>query len=335
MDYHIKEFENELTKDVFTQLIPLFDYDEKRLEMVCETHYLSASEEDIMIAGKRFNADDNRRYLLVIMFIRRIVKAILDLLPSEIEDKRVKKEVDDIRKEYSEIYSVFDKLSCGLKEDLKDGIELDIPDYSFFMGACLVLPFWFVVYLHIYDYFYGSGKNKNDSEELLNTIKQMSAMLSLCGQGINNMSKQIKNNQKETNDNQKELKKLIINRNKVDEEKTGTLSVEQCVVLIYKVKQKYYNEMLRDCLDAGIPPETLKKVSERTIRRYVEFWDQYLNGNKKQGRKPPRTDYSRNMSMEEYTKLINDVECDKYYKWRAKNKIVLLTQKKTRRFNDR
>lgn len=36
---------------------------------------------------------------------------------------------------------------------------------------------------------------------------------------------------------------------------------------------------------------------------------------------PPRQDYSRKMSREDYAELIKDVEFDKYNRWRAKNKI--------------
>lgn len=125
-----------------------------------------------------------------------------------------------------------------------------------------------------------------------------------------------------------EIKKLIINRNEIDEEKTGILSIAQCVILIERIKTHYVEKRKKDCEDAGIPTETVKEVKERSIRRYVEYWDQTLKGNKKQGRELPRKDYSRNMSMEDYSKLFNDIELDEYNKWRARNKIYELTRKK-------
>lgn len=127
--------------------------------------------------------------------------------------------------------------------------------------------------------------------------------------------------QNEIKDSQEKLKELIINRNEIDAEKTGTLSIEQCVLIVGQIKRHYVDLKKRDCRSIGIPPETVGKVNEKTIRRYVEYWDQYLKGNKKQGRKPPRKDYSRNMSKEDYARLINDVELDKYNKWRARNRI--------------
>ena len=127
--------------------------------------------------------------------------------------------------------------------------------------------------------------------------------------------------QNEIKDSQEKLKELIINRNEIDAEKTGTLSIEQCVLIVGQIKRHYVDLKKRDCRSIGIPPETVGKVNEKTIRRYVEYWDQYLKGNKKQGRKPPRKDYSRNMSKEDYGRLINDVELDKYNKWRARNRI--------------
>lgn len=127
---------------------------------------------------------------------------------------------------------------------------------------------------------------------------------------------------------QSKLEKLMINRNEIDAEKTGTLSVEQCVFLIGKIKRHYINLRRDDYRSMGFPPETIKMVDKKTIKRYVEFWDQYLKGNIKQGRKPPGKDYSRNMTMEDYSKLINAVELDKYNKWRAKNGIVALHGKR-------
>lgn len=132
---------------------------------------------------------------------------------------------------------------------------------------------------------------------------------------------QTNKNQEEIKADQKELKKLMINRNEIDEEKIGTLSIEQCIVLIRMVQKHYYDLRKDDCEKVGLPSDTVKVPTEKTIRRYVEFWDLYLKGDKKRGRKPPRNDYSRNMSMEDYSKLIKAVELDKYDKWRARNKI--------------
>ena len=146
---------------------------------------------------------------------------------------------------------------------------------------------------------------------------------------------QMNNSQKEIKDNQKKMTRLIINRNEIDEEKTGILSVDQCIILIGKIQQHYVDLRIADCRSVGLPPETVSKVNERTIKRYVEYWDQYLKGDKKRGRKPPRKEYSRNMSMEEYSKLFNAIEYDKYIKWRAKNRIVALSAKSPNQYGSK
>ena len=87
-------------------------------------------------------------------------------------------------------------------------------------------------------------------------------------------------------------------------------------------------------MSVGIPPETVvSKVNEKTIRRYIEFWDRYQKGDKVRGRKPPRNMYSRNMSMEEFSNLFNDVELDKYNKWRARNRIASLSGRRLNLFD--
>lgn len=136
------------------------------------------------------------------------------------------------------------------------------------------------------------------------------------------MQKEIRDIQKRMKDDKEELTKLIKNRNKIDEEKTGILSIEQCIIYVGKIKKHYIELRRKDCMSIGVPPESVKELKERTIRRYVELWDQYQRGNIKKGRKPPREDYSRNMTMDDYAKLINAAELDAYNKWRARNRIA-------------
>ena len=95
--------------------------------------------------------------------------------------------------------------------------------------------------------------------------------------------------QQDEKDNQKELKKLIINRNELDEEKTGILSIAECIVIIGGIQKHYYELKIKDYEKIGFPTEMIKEPEEKTIRRYLEFWDQYLNGNKEHGRPPPKT----------------------------------------------
>ena len=174
-------------------------------------------------------------------------------------------------------------------------------------------------------FFFDQENNKNSIKRDIEKTKEQTL------KGIEQTNK----NQKKINENQVKIEKLIHNKKEIDEEKTGTLSVEQCVFLIGTIKHHYVELKQRDCRSIGIPPETIRKVNEKTTRRYVEYWDQYLKGNKKQGRKPPRKDYSRNMSKEDYGRLINDVELDKYNKWRVKNRIVELRSRRTNRFDDK
>ena len=69
--------------------------------------------------------------------------------------------------------------------------------------------------------------------------------------------------QNEIKDSQEKLKELIINRNEIDAEKTGTLSIEQCVLIVGQIKRRYVELKKRDCRSIGIPPETVGEVNEK------------------------------------------------------------------------
>lgn len=140
---------------------------------------------------------------------------------------------------------------------------------------------------------------------------------------------------KKIKENQEEIKELVKNRNELDAEKTGTLSVEECVVIIGLIEKKYVEMKRSDCESVGIPPETVKMKTEGTIRRNIEFWDQYQNGNKAKGRKPPRKDYSRNMDKVAFGKWYNEIMLNKYNKWRAANHIDTLSGRPVKRFGDK
>ena len=206
----------------------------------------------------------------------------------------------------------------------------------------------------VYDYFYGPEEEKSEKADMIQIITekvqnrlllQLTPEINRINSRIEQMSKtteQALTEKKTANEslklikkNQEEIKKLVKNRNEIDAEKTGTLSVEECVFIIGVIEKKYVELKQRDCISVGIPPETVKKKTEGTIRRNIEFWDQYQNGNKAKGRKPPRKDYSRNMDKETFGKWYNEIMLDKYNKWRAANRIDTLSGRPVKRFGDK
>ena len=207
------------------------------------------------------------------------------------------------------------------------------------------------IFLHqiVYDYFNSPRKKKAEKADMIGLI--VSALSIYLEPKINDIkndteqiakkteqvlkSRETKNESLKTiKENQEKIKELVKDRNELDAEKTGTLSVEECVVIIGLITRRYFDLKRRDCKAVGFPPEVVKMNKATTIKRNIEFWDQYQKGNKAKGRKPPRKDYSRNMSKEDFGKWYNAILLDDYNKWKARNRIDILSGRQTKRFGD-
>lgn len=291
-----------------------------------------------------------------ISIIHQIISSMVDLIPTELngEEKRIAQSCLDFSKMISiGLTRVIESIQGFLSNDEKDESLNDLTKLNMLRmhKNCLVHGFvelnFTIIYImwyrqHVYDYFYGPQETKaNSASKILNIESKLSNLEKYMEQ-IAKITEQAFTEKKTANDslkgikeNQREIKELVKNRNELDAEKTGTLSVEECVVIIGILTKHYVELKRRDCKNVGFPPQTVKMPKEGTIRRNIEFWDQYQKGNKAKGRKPPRKDYSRNMSKEDFGKWYNKILLDDYNKWKARYRIDALSGRPTKRFGDK
>lgn len=308
-----------------------------------------------------YSNDVDEYFLYNITIIHQIIISTVDLIPSELNDEE--KSIAQYCLDFSNILSSTLITHKNLihrilmdddakNKELNDSTILRILKVQ---KGNLVQGFNELSYLIlsatwfrqlIYEYYYGPKENQANSasiimnffalfESKLSNIEKNTEQTAKTTEQAFTEKKTANESLKKIKENQEEIKELVINRNEIDAEKTGTLSVEECVFIIGVIEKKYVELKQRDCIFVGIPPETVKKKTEGTIRRNIEFWDQYQNGNKAKGRKPPRKDYSRNMDKETFGKWYNEIMLNKYNKWRAANHIDTLSGRPVKRFGDK
>lgn len=304
-------------------------------------------------------------YRYNVSVVRTIILSIKDMIPFKL-NKKEKETSETIVKVTEDLLKQLDTLNNLIQAEM-DGVHhiKTKKDDTFFntkliavkasAPICSLVELNFLtmtcIFLHqiVYEYFNGTKKKQAEKADMISQIvSTLSIYLTPKINDIKNDTEQIakkteqvlksretKNESlKAIKENQEIIKELVKNRNELDAEKTGTLSVAECVVIIGLITKKYVGLMRRDCALVGIPPETVKMPREGTIRRNIEFWDQYQKGNKAKGREPPRKDYSRNMSKEDFGKWYNAILLDDYSKWKAKNRIDILSGRQTKRFGD-
>ena len=317
----------------------------------------SLDKEQILKFFNDISSDVDEYFQHSIDIIHQIITSTVDLIPSELneEEKRIAKHYLDC----SELLStplIFYKNNIhrflsddAQNENLSDSTRLKAQRVKLLqlfneLNYATLIAIWFRQ--HVYEYYYGPKENKaNNASKILNYFALLESRLSNIEKNTEQTiktteqafteKKTANESLKKIKENQEEIKELVKNRNELDAEKMGTLSVEECVIIIGLIEKKYVGMKRSDCKSVGIPTETVKMKKEGTIRRNIEFWDQYQNGNKAKGRKPPKKDYSRNMSKEDFGKWYNAVLLDDYNKWKARNRIDLLSGRHTKRFGDK
>lgn len=327
-----------------------------------ESSMTVSTKERILDSIKNYPSDVKEYYLYYISTIRKIIASFKELIPSDTdaEGQSFRKYIEKISELFSNIITSMD---AATHESLRKAENKSLPkDESkallqerFFQLGFFSLTHIFVdfnmmtmlcMHFHqlIYEYYYGPKDNKDENADklkqmydLLTNIKANQDNTSLQVNSIKKDTEQILNSRETKNEslkaikeNQEKIKELVKDRNEMDAEKAGTLSVEECVVIIGLITKHYFDLMQRDCKAVGFPPEVVKMPKESTIRRNIEFWDQYQNGNKAKGRKPPRKDYSRNKSKKKFGEWYNEIQLDRYNKWKAKNRIDALRGKSAR-----
>lgn len=308
-------------------------------------------------------AKDYYRYNVSV--VRTIILSIKDMIPFKLNKKEkafsetIVKVTEGLLMHLDALDSVIQAEMDGIhhiktkRGDKTDNLKLIAAKASAPIHSLVGLNFLTItcIFLHqiVYEYFNCTKKKKAEKADMISLIASaLSIYLEPKINDIKNDTEQIakkteqvlksretKNESLKTiKENQEKIKELVKDRNELDAEKTGTLSVEECVVIIGLITRHYFNLKQRDCKAVGFPPEVVKMKKATTIKRNIEFWDQYQNGNKAKGRKPPRKDYSRNMSKEKFGQWYNEIQLDQYNKWKAKNRIDALIGKSTKRFGD-
>ena len=303
-----------------------------------------------------------------LLILHTIILSITNLVPTKIEDRDIKIQefVDRFLVVTKNNLPNFENSILLFSDYFDQSSDIINPQMSkmFFWGMMhglisLNLLTINSIFFHnaLHEYFYGPADKK---DEIVNKMDQVLSYLVNIKTNQDNTSLQVNSIKKDTEqiakkteqvlnsretkneslkaikENQEKIKELVKERNEIDAEKTGTLSVEECVIIIGLITRHYFNLKQRDCEAVGFPLEVVKMPKKSTVRRNIEFWDQYQNGNKVKGRKPPRKDYSRNMSKEKFREWYNEIQLDQYNKWKAKHCIdTLLTEKFTRKFGNK
>lgn len=299
-------------------------------------------------------------YEYSISILRRIILSLTNLAPTKIEDRDIKVQ-ESIKRflfattNYLPYWENSIQSSSDFFNQSSDSINPQGSKIIFWvmMTGLISLNIMTITSIHfhniVYEYFYGPTDKQDENADMINQISNNIAQsLSMQLNSIKKDTEQIAKktelllNSRETKneslkaikENQEKIKEIVKDRNEMDAEKTGTLSVEECVVIIGLITKHYFDLKQRDCKAVGFPLEVVKMPKESTIRRNIEFWDQYQNGNKAKGRKPPRKDYSRKKSKEKIGEWYNEIQLDQYNKWKAKNRIDALIGKSKKRFGD-
>ena len=346
IQYNYTIFEKKLTFQTLKRMLAFLDGRERDIKnsLECNISILSSlvSSLEKMIQDKRNEADTETS---------EVVEAIQKFISHF--------------KYYKLLYKIsfsflFDSMRKGFKrKSSTKGIDKTRMKLSYIIYSEIFILFDVIktetifLYLAAHDYFYDPSEKKDVFANMIiqasnNISNNVVQLLSMPLNSIKKDTEQIANKTelllksretkneslKAIKENQEKIKELVKDRNEMDAEKTGTLSVEECVVIIGLITKHYFDLKQRDCKAVGFPLEVVKMPKESTIRRNIEFWDQYQNGNKAKGRKPPRKDYSRKKSKEEFGAWYNEIQLDQYNKWKAKNRIDALIGKSKKRFGD-
>lgn len=339
-------------KELITQLAPLFDYDNKRIEAMCSTKQLIVNDDDIKTGFAKLVNNKERKCLWCFAHMRGLFTAISNLVPEEFENEEDKAFGEDLKDCMDKLVLMFGVIVDKINERLKHGEDISWTyDYWFDLSVFVYLSFY--LYISVYDLFYGSKNRDSHPKDILNTIKQMSAMLSTCQQSVEHLANEtrqanckidiiktqteqtvkdskhitdtlegIQRNQKVSDDTIKRKSDKIIEKVEKRNKKESRCELTQmdCARIIAEERQKNY-EAKKSLLDAlRMSTETIdkdKNPDEENIARTIVRWDT--------GKTKPPVGYSRRISEYEFREWVKKREKKKLDNWIVKIRKSLKT----------
>ena len=327
------------------QLVNYFDYDDKRIESILSTRHLDISIDDIMTGLFKIGNDRDRKLLCSFALMRGICTAISNLIPNEIQNENRKIMGENIKKQMGEYASQFGKLVDVLSACVEGGTDItDI--YGYCLDFSLFIHMFFFLYLCVYQLFYGPKEGDDQSKDILNTINQMCAMLSMCNQKVEhiaNETQQANSNidiiKKQTEQTVKDSKHIsdklediqrkqtvsdatikkrinktietVEKRNK--KESRCELTQMDCARIIAEERKINYEAKKSLLVALKMSTESIdkdKNPDEENIVRTIERWDT--------GKTKPPVGYSRRISEYEFREWVKKREKKKLDNWIVK-----------------